>query len=309
MASTERLADDRIQRYLGTKEVVVLATLGADGAPHGMAMWFLHTPDAILMLTRRRPAEGARPAARSPRRRGGGERGGGRHPRRGGARARRDPRRLSRAAGLRRGFPVQVPSATRAALGRPGHAVQSRHVQDRAQPCPELGARVTAGDAEFLYLTTTGRRSGQPREIEIWFTRHEGRYYLVAEHRDKANWVQNLRANPQVHVRVADATFEATARVVDGERGAGAMRADSGALREEVRVGRRSDRGDHADRRRDHAAATEAETTPPASRRRSRRVQMRGSARGRREAWSPSVERAAAGANEADGPLSTASAG
>jgi PPOX class probable F420-dependent enzyme len=51
MASTERLADDRIQRYLATKEVVVLATLGADGAPHGMAMWFLHTPDAILMLT------------------------------------------------------------------------------------------------------------------------------------------------------------------------------------------------------------------------------------------------------------------
>jgi PPOX class probable F420-dependent enzyme len=51
MASTERLADDRIQRYLGNKEVVVLATLGADGAPHGMAMWFLHTPDAILMLT------------------------------------------------------------------------------------------------------------------------------------------------------------------------------------------------------------------------------------------------------------------
>jgi PPOX class probable F420-dependent enzyme len=51
MASTERLADERIQRYLGTKEVVALATLGADGSPHGMAMWFLHTPDAILMLT------------------------------------------------------------------------------------------------------------------------------------------------------------------------------------------------------------------------------------------------------------------
>jgi general stress protein 26 len=51
MASTERLADERIQRYLGTREVVMLATLGTDGAPHGMAMWFLHTPDAILMLT------------------------------------------------------------------------------------------------------------------------------------------------------------------------------------------------------------------------------------------------------------------
>ena len=51
MASTEQLADERIQRYLGTKEVVTLATLGPDGAPHGMAMWFLHTKDAILMLT------------------------------------------------------------------------------------------------------------------------------------------------------------------------------------------------------------------------------------------------------------------
>ena len=59
---------------------------------------------------------------------------------------------------------------------------------------------MTAGEAEteFLYLTTTGRRSDQPREIEIWFTHHEGRYYLIAEHGDQANWVQNLRANPQV---------------------------------------------------------------------------------------------------------------
>jgi PPOX class probable F420-dependent enzyme len=51
MASTEQLADDRVQKYLDTKEVVTLATLGADGAPHGMAMWFLHTRDAIVMLS------------------------------------------------------------------------------------------------------------------------------------------------------------------------------------------------------------------------------------------------------------------
>ena len=74
---------------------------------------------------------------------------------------------------------------------------------------------MTAGEAEFLYLTTTGRRSGQPREIEIWFTRHEGRYYLIAEHRDQANWVHNLRANPQVHIRVAGSSMEGTARVMD----------------------------------------------------------------------------------------------
>ena len=71
------------------------------------------------------------------------------------------------------------------------------------------------GEPEFLYLTTTGRRTGQPREIEIWFTRHEGRYYLIAEHREKANWVQNIRANPRVDIRVADSRFEATARMLD----------------------------------------------------------------------------------------------
>ena len=76
---------------------------------------------------------------------------------------------------------------------------------------------MTAGEAEFLYLTTTGRGSGQPREIEIWFTRHEGRYYVIAEHRDQANWVQNLRANPQVNIRVAGSSMEATARAMDAK--------------------------------------------------------------------------------------------
>jgi deazaflavin-dependent oxidoreductase (nitroreductase family) len=66
----------------------------------------------------------------------------------------------------------------------------------------------------FLYLTTTGRVSGQPREIEIWFTERDGRYYLIAEHRERANWVRNIQARPQVNVRVGDRQFEATARIV-----------------------------------------------------------------------------------------------
>lgn len=50
----------------------------------------------------------------------------------------------------------------------------------------------------FLYLTTTGRTSGQPRRIEIWFVAHAGRYYLVSELRDNAHWVKNLQALPRV---------------------------------------------------------------------------------------------------------------
>ncbi|HUM17569.1 MAG TPA: nitroreductase/quinone reductase family protein [Candidatus Nitrosotalea sp.] len=70
-------------------------------------------------------------------------------------------------------------------------------------------------EPRYLYLTTTGRRSGRPRRIEIWFTRHEGRYYLVAEHGRRAQWVENLLADPAVGVRVGTRRFRARARVVD----------------------------------------------------------------------------------------------
>jgi PPOX class probable F420-dependent enzyme len=45
------LSDDAVQRFLDTKKVVVLATLQADGAPLAMAMWFLHDPDALTMIS------------------------------------------------------------------------------------------------------------------------------------------------------------------------------------------------------------------------------------------------------------------
>ena len=75
---------------------------------------------------------------------------------------------------------------------------------------------MSADASEFLYLTTRGRRSGQPREIEIWFTERAGRYYLVAEHGVGARWVKNLLVDPAVTVRVGPETFAARACVVDG---------------------------------------------------------------------------------------------
>jgi deazaflavin-dependent oxidoreductase (nitroreductase family) len=61
-----------------------------------------------------------------------------------------------------------------------------------------------AENAPYLYLTTTGRKSGLPREIEIWFVAHGGHYYLVAEHRERAQWVQNIQADPAITFRLAD---------------------------------------------------------------------------------------------------------
>lgn len=70
-------------------------------------------------------------------------------------------------------------------------------------------------EPKYLYLTTTGRVSGRPRRIEIWFTRHDGRYYLVAEHGLRARWVQNLLADSAVRVRVGARSMRGRARVVD----------------------------------------------------------------------------------------------
>ncbi|HEV8616945.1 MAG TPA: nitroreductase family deazaflavin-dependent oxidoreductase [Methylomirabilota bacterium] len=77
----------------------------------------------------------------------------------------------------------------------------------------------------FLYLTTSGRRTGRPREIEIWYSAHAGRYYVIAEHGERAQWVKNLRAEPAVSVRVGRRRLAARARVLDRPRDAAACAA------------------------------------------------------------------------------------
>jgi deazaflavin-dependent oxidoreductase (nitroreductase family) len=76
---------------------------------------------------------------------------------------------------------------------------------------------VISPEPDYVYLTTTGRRSGLPREIEIWFTTRDGRYYLAAEHGEKAGWVRNVRADERVTFRVGGLTFEGRARMVDAQ--------------------------------------------------------------------------------------------
>ena len=66
---------------------------------------------------------------------------------------------------------------------------------------------------QCLYLTTRGRKTGAPREIEIWFTHREGRFYIIAEYAT-SNWVQNLVACPEVEVRIAENSFRARAQVI-----------------------------------------------------------------------------------------------
>src|SRR5215831_10498788 len=71
------------------------------------------------------------------------------------------------------------------------------------------GGRAYAGDensaAGFLKLTTTGRKSGQPRTVELLYTRDGPRYVVTASNAGKARnpgWYFNAQSNPQVTLRV-----------------------------------------------------------------------------------------------------------
>ena len=77
----------------------------------------------------------------------------------------------------------------------------------------------------IIDITTTGRRSGEPRRIEIFFHAIDGRIYISGmPNADRSRrWLTNLEANPRftVHLkREVTADLPATARVItdDAER-------------------------------------------------------------------------------------------
>lgn len=67
---------------------------------------------------------------------------------------------------------------------------------------------------EYCYLTTTGRVTGKPHQIEIWFGLKENTLYLLSGNMDRSDWMKNLLKNPSVTVRIAKKNFNAAARIV-----------------------------------------------------------------------------------------------
>jgi deazaflavin-dependent oxidoreductase (nitroreductase family) len=70
-------------------------------------------------------------------------------------------------------------------------------------------------DKQVLHLTTIGRVTGRPREIEIWFIVYQAKFYLFSEHREAAGWVKNIRRNSNASVRFGKRSIKAVARVLD----------------------------------------------------------------------------------------------
>ena len=75
----------------------------------------------------------------------------------------------------------------------------------------------TLKDEEYCYLTTTGRITDKPHQIEIWFGLNEKTIYLLSGD-SKSDWVKNLLKNPSVTVRIAKQLFHVKARLVTDEK-------------------------------------------------------------------------------------------
>jgi deazaflavin-dependent oxidoreductase (nitroreductase family) len=70
-------------------------------------------------------------------------------------------------------------------------------------------------DLDFGYLTTSGRFTGRPHRIEIWFALHGDTVYLLSGGRDRSDWVANLLAEPSVTFELGGELRELRARVLE----------------------------------------------------------------------------------------------
>lgn len=66
---------------------------------------------------------------------------------------------------------------------------------------------------EYCYVTSTGRVTGRPHRIEIWFGMQSKTLYLLSGD-GKSDWVKNIRVQPVVTVELGKRIFTAQTRLV-----------------------------------------------------------------------------------------------
>ncbi len=83
---------------------------------------------------------------------------------------------------------------------------------------PRTGGRLTStwpANIPTLLLTTTGRRSGQPRVFPLFYQRDGRRVYLVTSIR--GDWYRNLLANPVASVQLGRRTYQGRGQLLAEE--------------------------------------------------------------------------------------------
>ena len=68
----------------------------------------------------------------------------------------------------------------------------------------------TLASSRTVELTTIGRRSGEPRTVEIWWFHINGRFVITGTP-GRRDWYANVLSNPDVEISTSIGAFAATA--------------------------------------------------------------------------------------------------
>jgi deazaflavin-dependent oxidoreductase (nitroreductase family) len=99
------------------------------------------------------------------------------------------------------------------------HLFGDEHVRVYRETGGEKGHDWKQG-SKILLLTTTGRKTGQPRTTPLIYENADDKYVIVASKGgapEHPGWYENLAKEPQVELQVKDEVFPARARTAHGE--------------------------------------------------------------------------------------------
>ncbi len=65
-----------------------------------------------------------------------------------------------------------------------------------------------------LLLHTTGRKSGLPRTTPLMYDKIDGMIYVASARGERADWYQNLAANPNVEVTIGARKYSGLAEII-----------------------------------------------------------------------------------------------
>jgi deazaflavin-dependent oxidoreductase (nitroreductase family) len=67
----------------------------------------------------------------------------------------------------------------------------------------------------ILLLTTTGRKSGEPRVTPLQYELIDSIHWVASGWGKDADWLKNIRREPQVHVQVGGVNFPARVELIE----------------------------------------------------------------------------------------------
>jgi F420H(2)-dependent quinone reductase len=82
-----------------------------------------------------------------------------------------------------------------------------------------IGGRMAG--LQVLLLTTTGRKTGQPRTTPLGYFKQDGSFVVIASNGgadQNPAWFYNLKSNPQVTLQIGNKHLAAKAEVVDADK-------------------------------------------------------------------------------------------